>query len=64
MPPVDTPWHNGKPPKRAITVEKAVAEMLIKLEKGQKEIRVAVVKILYFLSRVAPSFALKKVNEL
>ena len=64
MPPVDTPWHNGKPPKRAITVEKAVAEMLITLENGKKVIKVAVVNILYFLSRVAPSFALKKVNEL
>ncbi|HYG37341.1 MAG TPA: SDR family NAD(P)-dependent oxidoreductase [Cytophagales bacterium] len=63
MPAVDTPWHNGKPPKIAIPVEKAVAEMVIKMETGQQEIKVGGVKILYALSRLAPSFAFKKINS-
>jgi uncharacterized oxidoreductase len=64
FPAVDTPWHNGTPPKIAIPVEKAVAEMITGLEKGRSEIRVGGAKILYLISRIAPSFALKKVNEI
>jgi uncharacterized oxidoreductase len=61
---VDTPWHKGNPPKSTITTEKAVAEMIVKLEKGQKEIRIDKVKLLYILSRIAPSFAFRIVNKL
>ena len=64
MPAVDTPFHNGHPPKLAISTQKAVEEMLNKLGKGAKEIKVGGVKILHPLSRVAPNFALKKVNSL
>jgi len=64
FPAVDTPWHQGKPPKIAISTEAAVSEMLNGLEKGKAEIRVGGAKILYLISRIAPSFALKKVNEI
>lgn len=64
FPAVKTPWHKGKPPKIAITVEKAVNEMIKGLEKGKVEIKVAGVKILYNLFRIAPGFALKKINSL
>ncbi|MFZ4522731.1 MAG: SDR family oxidoreductase [Bacteroidales bacterium] len=64
FPAVDTPWHMGTPPKIAISVEKAVSEMITGLEKGKAEIKVGGAKILYFLSRIAPGFALKKVNEI
>src|SRR5690606_28607972 len=64
FPAVKTPWHKGEPPKIAITVEKAVNEMMKGLEKGIAEIKVSKVKILYNLSRIAPGFALKKINNL
>lgn len=64
MPAVDTPWHQENPPKIAISPEKAVEEMLRKMEKGQKEIKIGGVKILYALSRIAPSFAFRKINSL
>lgn len=64
FPAVKTPWHEGNPPKIAITVEKAVNEMIKGLEKGKAEIKVAGVKILYYLFRIAPGFALKKINSL
>lgn len=64
MPAVNTPWHQGNAPKIAISPEKAVGEMIAKLEKGQQEIRVAGVRLLYALSRIAPSFAFKKINAL
>ena len=64
LPAVNTPWHKGNPPKIAIPVEKAVDGMLKGLRKGETEIRVAGVKILYALFRIAPSFALKKINNL
>jgi len=64
FPAVDTPWHKGNPPKIAISTEKAVSEMIKGLEKGKTEIRVGGAKILYFLSRISPSFALKKVNQI
>lgn len=61
---VDTPWHNGQPPKMAITVDSAVQEMIVKLEKGQEEIRIGKVRLLYLLARIAPEFAFKKMNSL
>jgi uncharacterized oxidoreductase len=64
MPAVDTPFHDGNPPKIAITTEKAVKEMIIGLEKGDTEIKVAGIKLLYLISRLAPSFALKKINDI
>jgi uncharacterized oxidoreductase len=64
FPAVDTPWHNGNPPKIAISPQKAVDEMIAGLEKGKTEIRVAGAKILYLLSRVAPAFAFRKINSL
>jgi len=64
FPAVDTPWHQGKPPKIAIGVEKAVAQMLTGLEKDKPEIRVGGAKMLHLISRIAPGFALKKVNEI
>lgn len=63
MPAVDTPWHNGNPPKIAISPQKAIEEMVRKLEKGDTEIKVGGVSILYVLSRIVPAFALKKINE-
>jgi uncharacterized oxidoreductase len=64
FPAVDTPWHQGNPPKIAISTEAAVSEMIKGLEKGKAEIRVGGAKILHLISRVAPAFALKKVNEI
>lgn len=64
FPAVDTPWHNGNPPKIAITVEKAVSEMLKAISQDKLEIRIAKVKLLYLLSRIAPKLAFKKVNSL
>jgi uncharacterized oxidoreductase len=64
FPAVKTPWHKGKPPKIAISTEKAVDEMIIGLEKSKKEIRVAGARLLYKVSRIAPAFAFKKVNSL
>ena len=64
MPAVDTPFHNGNPPNMTISAQKAVEEMLKKLEKGAREIKVGAVKLLHPLSRVAPNFAIKKVNSL
>lgn len=64
FPVVDTPWHKGNPPKIAITPQKAVAEMLSGLDKNKTEIRVGAVKLLYFLHKIAPKFAFKKINNL
>lgn len=64
FPAVNTPWHKGTPPKIAISTDMAVSEMIKGLEKGRPEIKVGGAKILYFISRLAPSFALKKVNEI
>lgn len=64
FPVVDTPWHHGSPPRMAITPEKAVAEMMRSLDKGRQEIRVGAVKLLYFISRLWPSFAFGKINAL
>jgi uncharacterized oxidoreductase len=59
---VATPWHKGNVPKIAITPEKAVHEMIEKLESGAKEIKIGKVKMLYALSRIAPAFAFRKIN--
>lgn len=64
FPAVDTPWHHGNPPKIAISVEQAVDEMIAGLEKGKQEIQVGGVKLLHALTRVAPDFALRKINSL
>jgi uncharacterized oxidoreductase len=63
MPAVDTPWHNGEVPKMAITADVAVGEMIAQIEKGENEIRVARVKVLYVLSRIAPKLAFKLINN-
>lgn len=64
FPAVKTPWHKGKPPKIAISTEKAVSQMIKGLERNKKEIRVAGAKMLYIVSRIAPKFAFRKVNSL
>lgn len=63
LPAIDTPWHRGNPPKIAISAEQAVGEMLEKMERGQEEIRVGKVTLLYWLSRIAPHFAFRKLNS-
>jgi uncharacterized oxidoreductase len=64
MPAVDTPFHDGSPPKIAITVDKAMEGMINGLKKEDTEIRVGGAKLIYRLSRLAPSFTLKKINEM
>ncbi len=64
FPAVATPWHNGSPPSIAITPEKAIDEMVKKLEAGKDEIRVGKVKLLYILSRIVPAFAFRKLNAI
>lgn len=64
FPAVDTPWHQGKPPKIAISVKNAVIEMIKGVKKNKPEIRIGSAKMLYKISRIAPGFALKKVNSL
>lgn len=64
MPAVDTPWHNGNPPPIAIPVEAAVQKMIKGLASGRTEIRVGGARLLYALSRLAPGFALRKINNL
>ncbi len=65
LPVVNTPWHKGNPPKTAISANKAVEEMILKLEKTNKvEIRIGAVNLLYWLARIAPGFAIRKINSL
>jgi uncharacterized oxidoreductase len=64
FPAVITPWHKGNPPKIAIPAVEAVNQMIKGLEKGKPEIRVGGAKLLYMVSRIAPAFALKKVNSI
>lgn len=64
FPAVITPWHKGNPPKIAMPVEEAVSQMIKGLEKGKSEIMIGGAKILRLMSRVAPGFALKKVNSI
>ena len=63
FPAVDTPWHKGSPPRIAISPKKAVDEMLAGLKKSKPEIRVAGANLIYRISRIAPTFALKKINS-
>ncbi|WP_290799033.1 SDR family oxidoreductase [Flavihumibacter sp. UBA7668] len=64
FPVVDTPWHEGNAPKIAISPQKAVKEMLARLHQNKLEIKIGAVKLLYYLSRIAPGFAFKKINSL
>jgi uncharacterized oxidoreductase len=64
FPAVDTPWHNGKPPKIAISPVAAVDEMIRGLKRGKEEIHVGKVKLIRMISRIAPGFALRKINSL
>ena len=64
FPAVNTPWHKGNPPKIAISAKEAAYEMIKGLEKGKDEIRVKGAKLIYILSRIAPGFALRKINSL
>lgn len=64
FPVVDTPWHKGNVPKIAISAEKAVSEMLEGIANNKLEIRIAKVKLLYWLFRIAPHFAFRKINSL
>jgi uncharacterized oxidoreductase len=63
MPVVDTPWHKGEVPGIAISPYRAVTEMLSKIESGKKEIRIGGVRLLYAISRIAPAFAFRKINQ-
>jgi uncharacterized oxidoreductase len=64
FPVVNTPWHKGSAPDIAIQPAHAVEKMMRGLEKKQKEIRVGAVQLLYFLHRIAPRFAFRKINQL
>ncbi len=64
FPVVDTPWHKGNTPKSSISTEKAISEMIKGMERDKSEIKVGAVKLLYYLSRIAPKFAFKKINAL
>lgn len=64
FPVVNTPWHEGNPPKIGITTEKAINEMIKGLLAGKDEIKVGKVRLLYYLFRFAPKFAFKKINSL
>ena len=63
MPVVDTPWHKGSAPQSAISPEQAVQQMLAGLEKGRKEIRVGLVRLLYIIARIAPKLAIRLINN-
>ncbi len=64
LPAVDTPWHKGNPPKIAIPVKQAVHEMVNGLEGEKEEIRVGKAKLIYRISRIAPQFAISKINSI
>lgn len=64
MPVVNTPWHNGRAPSMAISVEDAVDMMMKGLGRGKEEIPVGSVGLLKLLSRVSPRMALKRINSL
>ncbi len=63
FPVVDSPWHQGNVPPTAISTKKAVEGMVNGLEKGVKEIQVGKVKLLFWLSRIAPKLAVQKINS-
>jgi uncharacterized oxidoreductase len=44
FPAVDTPWHNGNPPKIAISTESAVNEMINGLKKNKRRLELQVQK--------------------
>ena len=64
LPAVDTPWHKGTPPKIAIPVDKAVDKLLKGIEKNKEEIRIGGAMLIYIMSRIAPKFAISKINSL
>lgn len=64
FPAVDTPWHKGNAPDIAISVESAINEMISGLKNEKPEVKVGKVKLLQTLSRIAPSFAIRKMNTL
>ena len=64
MPAVNTSWHKGDVPKIAISPQRAVGEMIAKIEAGEQEVKVARVKLLYLLSRIAPGLAFKMMNRI
>lgn len=64
FPAVNTPWHNGNPPKIAISPQQAVNEMFKGMKKDKSEIRIGSASLLYKIARIAPGFAFKKVNSL
>lgn len=64
MPVVDTPFHQGNPPKGAISTTAAVKEMLPGIEKGKKTIRIGGVKLLYLISRFSPALGMRIVNKM
>jgi uncharacterized oxidoreductase len=63
MPVVDTPFHQDGVPESAISPAQAVQEMLKGLTKGKSEIRVGLVKVLYYLNRLSPKLALRLLNK-
>jgi uncharacterized oxidoreductase len=63
MPVVDTPWHQGRTPKIAISPETAVTEMLAQIAKGKTEIKIGAVKILSLLARISPALAFRVINR-
>ncbi|MEJ1237213.1 SDR family NAD(P)-dependent oxidoreductase [Chryseolinea sp. T2] len=63
MPVVDTPWHEGHVPKIAISPERAVKEMIRRVEAGQYQIRVGKVRLLYVVSRILPGLAFRMINR-
>jgi uncharacterized oxidoreductase len=62
MPVVDTPWHEGRAPKVAITPEAAVKETISKLERGETTLRIGKVRLLYLVSRLSPKLAFRMIN--
>ena len=64
FPAVDTPWHKGEVPKIAIPVNRAVSELISGLENDMDEIRIGKVKLIYWISRISPGLAFKKINSL
>ncbi len=63
FPAVDTPWHKGNAPSFAISTSDAIDEMITSIENKKEEIKIGKVKLLYWISRIAPKFAFKKLNS-
>ncbi|ABG59521.1 SDR family oxidoreductase [Cytophaga hutchinsonii] len=64
LPVVDTPWHKGRVPKSAISATQAAAKILSGIDKGQNEIRVSKVALLYWVARISPKWAITIINRL